>query len=788
MLKRLVTAVTIAAMVATSAVMVSAATIPSSGTTTIYPNKLTITWADGSKAPVTINTFRFYGYNVAQLRTMVNALGGAVNLNQDGTYQVSTIGGGANYTDIGFTSQQDISYTINTTPIRDVTGTLVYPNEPGWVFLPDYNYNWASIRDIIQAMGYSLASVNDNPAAGTTSIVVNTGTASGSNVPPVDWAPVLTPGSGSYGYITPYNPTPVTAYNDVAFNLSGAPGPVPATQRVQAGQLVVRPADPTWAGYTFAGWWNISSDGTSELWDFDNYIPTSSGTLYAKWTPVIVPPVTEWTVTFDYQMPSGQVLKTTATVADQTTVAKPADPTCNGYIFAGWNTQADGKGSSWNFATSVTADQTLYAIWTPVVQPPVTTNWTVTFAYQIPSGQALTTTSTVADQQTVAKPTDPTCDGYTFIGWNTQADGKGNAWDFATDKVAADTTLYAIWIASGTPQPGELTVTFVYQVPSGSSLGVDKVSVVSGNPVSKPSPDPTCSGYTFSGWSTDPNAGPFWDFSTPITTPIVLYGIWVPEGTSEATVEGYVTDNSGHDVPFSPDVTAPNGSIASDALGVLPGSAYAMMSDGSYVKVTVSWAFDTAFNDNDVVPAGKYAVTGTTSDGGLVNGFVTVENAPPSTLHTRPDIAALLNGDIHDFLTSGIDITSPVYDSFMAVVYEAADYIRTGNTATDVQVDAEYTKLLQAFESVKNGGSTDNTGLDTMNNLAQLVSAVKDRFDKGQIDPLTSTDPTYAELFPAYNSAVALISSYQGLTSFTPAQIQDINNAYNDLMTAINDL
>ena len=152
---------------------ITTAAIPSRGSAIIYPNKLTITWADGSKAAATIDTFRFHGYNVAQLRTMVSALGGSVSQLQDGTYQINTSGSENASSHIGFSKQTEIQYELNKTSIRDVSGKLFYPQEPGWVLLTDFSYNWASVRDIIKAIGLNLDSFTDDPAKGTTTIVVS---------------------------------------------------------------------------------------------------------------------------------------------------------------------------------------------------------------------------------------------------------------------------------------------------------------------------------------------------------------------------------------------------------------------------------------------------------------------------------------------------------------------------------------------------------------------------------------------------------------------------------------
>ena len=192
--------VLVAAMILSS-ISVFAANVPASGNTTIVPNKLTITWSDASKASVTIDTFRFYGYNVAQLRTMVSALGGSVNSLSDKTYQLVASGTEASFTPIGFTSAQEVNYIMNTTPIRNTSGTLVYPNEPGWVYLTKYSYNWASIRDVAAALNIQIVSVNDDSIGGKTSVVVKAAggtTSSDTAKEPI----VLNPGSGSSGYVS----------------------------------------------------------------------------------------------------------------------------------------------------------------------------------------------------------------------------------------------------------------------------------------------------------------------------------------------------------------------------------------------------------------------------------------------------------------------------------------------------------------------------------------------------------------------------------------------------------
>ena len=66
------------------------------------------------------------------------------------------------------------------------------------------------------------------------------------------------------------------------------------------------------------------------------------------------------TVTFE---PQNDTPATSQTVTVGGKATKPSDPTRNGYTFAGWYTDADGR-TAWNFDAAVTGSMTLYAKWT----------------------------------------------------------------------------------------------------------------------------------------------------------------------------------------------------------------------------------------------------------------------------------------------------------------------------------------------------------------------------------------------------------------------------------------
>ncbi len=126
---------------------------------------------------------------------------------------------------------------------------------------------------------------------------------------------------------------------------------------VDKGDVVAKPADdPVRDGYKFGGWYADKACTTE--FDFTQPIVADGDgiTVYAKWTAI-------HEVTFN----DGFDNKKTVEVVDGDTVAKPADPTHDGYTFEGWyTTEAFAEGSEFDFATEITTDLTLWAKWKKV--------------------------------------------------------------------------------------------------------------------------------------------------------------------------------------------------------------------------------------------------------------------------------------------------------------------------------------------------------------------------------------------------------------------------------------
>ena len=151
-----------------------------------------------------------------------------------------------------------------------------------------------------------------------------------------------------------------------------------------------------------------------------------------------------YTVTFDAQEGSAVAAET---VMNGKTVAKPADPVREGYVFVGWYTDAEHT-MPFLFGTQpVTSDVTLYAYW--LAKAVGTKEYTVDFdlGYE---GEAPAAVETIAG--CVVDLPVPEREGYTFLGWYVSAydDAARLTYEYtAGTALRENTTLYALWREEG---------------------------------------------------------------------------------------------------------------------------------------------------------------------------------------------------------------------------------------------------------------------------------------------------------------------------------------------------
>ena len=157
-----------------------------------------------------------------------------------------------------------------------------------------------------------------------------------------------------------------------------------------------------------------------------------------------------FTVTFDS---NGGSSVNAQTVESGKTVAKPADPTRDGYDFEGWFTDED-LTIKYDFNTPVTADITLYAAWDKQSSGggggggSETETYAVYYHSNYGSDERKTGGRYEENDEVEVRDNDWwDRDNYRFLGWNTEEDGSGRDYDpeDTFDMPDEDVHLYAQW-------------------------------------------------------------------------------------------------------------------------------------------------------------------------------------------------------------------------------------------------------------------------------------------------------------------------------------------------------
>ena len=201
-------------------------------------------------------------------------------------------------------------------------------------------------------------------------------------------------------------------------------GSAVSNQTIMAGQKVTRPTDPTKAYNNFLGWYKEST--FTNLWDFDADVVTDNITLYAKWEAI--------TYTVSFNSNGGSAVSNQTINAGQK-ATRPTDPTKAYNNFLGWYKESS-LTNLWDFDTDVVTDNiTLFAKWEVI---------TYTVSFNSNGGTAVTA-QTVNGGTLLTEPTEPTkTDGYIFDGWYKESTFD-NLWNFSSDTVTENKTLYAKW-------------------------------------------------------------------------------------------------------------------------------------------------------------------------------------------------------------------------------------------------------------------------------------------------------------------------------------------------------
>ena len=361
------------------------------------------------------------------------------------------------------------------------------------------------------------------------------------------------------------------------------------TIQLEWDSAITAPVDPKKTGYTFVGWnpalpekmpmndiptkaqWQINEytltyyiDG--ELYKSTKYVyntevtaepaPTKEGYAFSGWSeiPSVMPAkdvtvtgsysVNQYTISFDTD---GGSEVASITQDYNTTIAKPSNPTKEGYTFVGWDKEipstmpaenvtikaqwqineynltyyVDGeiyKSAKYVYNTEVTAEPApskegyTFSGWSEIPSVMPAKDVTITGSYSV--NQYTITFDTDGGSEvapiiqnyntTVAKPSNPAKEGYTFVGWDKE---------IPSTMPAENVTIKAQW------QINEYNLTYYVD---GELYKSEKLEYNSPVTAEK---DATKTGHTFSGWSEIPAVMPANDVTVTGTFTINQYTI-----------------------------------------------------------------------------------------------------------------------------------------------------------------------------------------------------------------------------------------------------------------------
>lgn len=150
----------------------------------------------------------------------------------------------------------------------------------------------------------------------------------------------------------------------ISYNANGGSGAPAAQTKTFNVSLTLSSTKPTRTGYTFHHW-NTAANNTGTTYNpGGTYTSNSAATLYAIWTSY---------VTYNGNgSGAGGVPNQQAKQYGTNLTLSSAVPTRRGYQFNGWNTKADGTGTTYQPGATFTSNDstTLYAKWLKTCDPP----------------------------------------------------------------------------------------------------------------------------------------------------------------------------------------------------------------------------------------------------------------------------------------------------------------------------------------------------------------------------------------------------------------------------------
>jgi len=151
---------------------------------------------------------------------------------------------------------------------------------------------------------------------------------------------------------------------------------------------------------------------------------------------------------------------------------------------------------------------------------------TYSVTFESNGGNHVSTILNVVSESTIDEPTAPVKSGFIFLGWFSD-ELLLNPWNFETDLVTLNMTLYAKW----TEETPVLTFTVTFNSSGGTAVSSYQ-DILENSYIDEPQ-TPIKEGYTFKGWYTSSSFDTKFDFeNTTIQSNMTLYANW-----EEITIE-----------------------------------------------------------------------------------------------------------------------------------------------------------------------------------------------------------------------------------------------------------
>ncbi len=267
----------------------------------------------------------------------------------------------------------------------------------------------------------------------------------------------------------------------ITLDPNGGACDVPRKETLPNGEIGSLPT-PTRSGYTFSGWYTSKTGGTKVT---ESTVFLYNTTIYARWT------AKAYTVTWNASTNGGTVNGknyVTTTVNGGDTATPPSyTPVKTGNTFKNWYTTS--TGSTLYSSVTITGNRTFYAQFNLNVYK---------ITWDANGGSPNKTTNQTYSKNLVLPSSNPTREGYNFLGWYTASSGGTKVTSSTVYNTLGPTTYYAHW------ERKTYTVTWNASENGGKVNGQNYVTttVNSGDTATPPNYTPTKTGSTFKNWYT----------------------------------------------------------------------------------------------------------------------------------------------------------------------------------------------------------------------------------------------------------------------------------------------